>query len=125
MSSTRAAAKILHDTAEPLLHETISGALARAGMTLDDAKLVVVNTPTAWYADFAARALHLDPERTLSVYPLYSNVGPVLMPANLAHAAAGGRLARGDVVVAYAVGSSSTASAIVMRWGDPLVAPIR
>ena len=65
----------------------------------------------------------MDAERTISAYPLYANVGPVLMPANLHLAASLGRIAPGALVLLYSVGSVSTASAAVMRWGDVALGP--
>ena len=43
---------------------------------------------------------------------------PALPTTNLHHAAREGRLAPGDLVLVYAVGSASSAMASVLRWGD-------
>jgi 3-oxoacyl-[acyl-carrier-protein] synthase-3 len=45
-------------------------------------------------------------------------MGLALMPTNLYRAAKSARLKRGDLVLLYSIGSASTASAAVMRWGD-------
>jgi len=118
MRATRAAGEVLHDTAEPYLRQCCTGALRAAGLTTDDIALFVFNTPTAWYADFGADVLGVDRDRTVSTYPIYTNIGPALMPANLHHAALHGRLAPDDVALLYAVGSASTAIATVIRWGE-------
>ncbi len=117
------AGRLMRERSEPQLHACVDGALRAAGVTLDDIKFFVVNTPTAWFARFCARALGIDPERTISMYPTYGNMGPALTTANLYHAAASGRIKKGDLVLVYAVGSVSTAGATVMRWGDVALGP--
>lgn len=125
--SDRAAGKALRDSAPRFLDVCTTGALRRAGVGLGDIDFFVFNTPTAWYARFAARALGVDPDRTLSTYPEYANTGPVLMPTNLHRAASSGRVKPGDLVLLYSIGSVSSAGAVVVRWGDvalgPAVAP--
>lgn len=121
--SDRASGKLLRENSPRYLRECVAGALVRSQVTLDDIKFFVFNTPTAWYARFAARALGVDPERTISTYPTYANMGPVLMPANLYHAAAEGRIRKGDLVLLYSIGSVSSAGAVVIRWGDVALAP--
>ncbi len=118
MRTTRGAGAILHETAEPYLRQACDGALSDAGVSLSDIALCVFNTPTAWYADFCADVLGIDRAKTISVYPRTTNIGPALMAANLHHAASTGRLHAGDLVLVYAVGSASTAMAMVLRWGD-------
>ncbi len=119
----KAAAKLLRETSEPHLLECCHGALERAGKTVDDVDFLVVNTPLAWYPDFAARALGIDSGRTINCYPLYSNVGPALLGTNLFHAAAWEKIRPGDLVLLYTVGSVSSCSAAVVRWGDVALGP--
>lgn len=116
MSANRAAGKILHDTAAPYLQRSVDAGLAAAGLQLSDIDFFVFNTPTAWYANFCAAVLGVSRDRTISTYPIYTNLGPVLMPANLYHAAASGRISRGDKVLLYSVGSSSTAMCAILSW---------
>jgi 3-oxoacyl-[acyl-carrier-protein] synthase-3 len=121
--SDRASGKLLRENSPGYLRESVAGAAKRAGVSVEDIKFFVFNTPTAWYARFAARAIGVDPERTISTYPLYGNTGPVLAPTNLYHAAAEGRIKRGDLVLLYAIGSVSSAGAVIMRWGDVALGP--
>lgn len=114
--------KVLRETAIPYLRECCEGAARRAGVSLDDIDFFVFNTPTAWYSRFCARALGVPQDRTISTYPIYANTGPVLMPSNLYHAAREGRVKPGALVMLYAVGSVSSASAAVVRWGDVALA---
>ena len=114
----RNTAQILRGTSERYLKECCHGALEAAGVALSDIDHFVFNTPLAWYTSFCARVLGIDRRRTLSVYPLYANVGPALLGMNLLHAAHWKGYRPGNLVLLYTVGSVSTCSAAVMRWGD-------
>ena len=114
----KVAAKVLRETSERYLQECTGRALDKAGLGLADVDHFVFNTPLAWYASFCARSLGIDQSRTLSVYPFYANVGPALLGLNLFHAAHWKRFAPGDTVLMYSVGSVSSCSAAVVRWGD-------
>ncbi|NEC92254.1 3-oxoacyl-ACP synthase III family protein [Streptomyces sp. SID12501] len=113
-----AAGRIMRDSAEQQLTTCVRGALDKAGYTIDDVDFLVVNTPVAWFAAFCARALGVDPEKTVSTFGTYANIGPVLTTANLFEAASTGRIKAGDVVVLFGIGSVSTAGAAVVVWGD-------
>ncbi len=119
----RAAAKLLRETSEPHLLECCHGALETSDKSLDDVDFLVVNSPLAWYPDFAARALGIDRTRTINCFPLYSNIGPALLGTNLFHAAAWGKIRPGNLVLLYTVGSVSSCSAAVVRWGDVALGP--
>ncbi len=118
MRSGRHGGKQLHEAAGKYLLECCHGALAAAGVTLEEIACFVFNTPTAWYARFCARALGVPASKTVDTFPTYGNVGPVLMPANLYEAARQGKLRRGDLVLLYSIGSVSSAGAMVVRWND-------
>lgn len=124
MMATPRTGQVLRDTAQPFLLECCEGALQAAGVRLCDVDHVIVNTPTAWFADFAARALGVDRERVSDTHGLYANIGPVLTPVNLHHSAHAGRIKPGDLVLMYAIGSVSSAGAVVMRWGDVALGPM-
>ncbi len=118
MTASKDTAKIINEVGEPFLRECCFGALAKAGLTVADVDFLVANTPTAWYAEFAARAIGLDPSRTISTYERFANTGTALIPMNLHAAATRGQIHAGDLVLLYAVGSVSTAIASLVRWGD-------
>jgi 3-oxoacyl-[acyl-carrier-protein] synthase-3 len=120
---TKETGRILQESAEPLLRECCDGALRAASLGLKDIDFFVVNTPTAWYAPFCTRALGVDESRTISTYRSYANIGPALMPVNLHRAAQTGRIKPNDLVLLYTVGSVSTASAAIMRWGEVGLGP--
>ncbi|HTO52993.1 MAG TPA: 3-oxoacyl-[acyl-carrier-protein] synthase III C-terminal domain-containing protein [Myxococcota bacterium] len=117
MDCTPETGKILYETAEPFLRECCETAVNAAGAKLSEVDFFIFNTPTAWYADFCARALGVPRERTVDTYPEYANIGPALMPVNLYRAADSGRLKAGDLVLLYTVGSVSSAGAALLRWG--------
>jgi 3-oxoacyl-[acyl-carrier-protein] synthase III len=119
-----AAGRSLRDTALPYLRRCVDGAITAAGCRLEDIDFFAFNTPTAWYADFCTKALGIPPERTINTYPLYANMGPVLWPVNLHHAASLGRPTPGDLVLVYSVGSVSSAGAVIMRWGRVGLGPL-
>ncbi len=121
MKCSASSGKILHETAERHLALCCAGATKAAGVKLADIDFLVCNTPTAWFAAFAARALGLDVSKTTSCFSRTGNIGCALLPANL-HAAAG-RLKRGDLVLLYSMGSVATASAAVLRWDGAALGP--
>lgn len=123
MRATPGTGRVLSRTAPAYLRACVEGAARKAGVSLRDIAFFVFNTPTAWFAEFAARELGIDLERTVSTYPRFANTGPVLMPTNLHHAASQGRIARGDLVMLFSIGSVSSASAAVIRWGEVALGP--
>lgn len=112
------AAAMARDTAEPYLLECVHGALAKAALGVGDVDFWVFNTPSAWYADFCASVLGVPADRYHSVYPRYGNIGGALMPTTLYHALHEAKVKPGQTVGFYAIGSSSTASALVLRIGQ-------
>lgn len=117
------AGQMAKETAARYLQECCSGALKNAGVSLEEIGFFVFHSPTAFYPAFCANVLSVPDERWISTYPRYANIGSVVMPATLHVAAREGQLKPNQLVLAYAVGSSSTASAVVMRWGDVALGP--
>ncbi|MDX7989967.1 3-oxoacyl-ACP synthase III family protein [Xenorhabdus sp. Reich] len=113
---------VLRATAEPYLVQTTKGALAKAGLELQDIDFLVVNTPTAWHAEFSANVLGIEPDRVVNTFPQVANIGPVLMPFNAYTAAADGRIKPGDNVLMYGFGGQAEASAAVFRWPHVILA---
>lgn len=123
MKASPEAGRLLKAASESSLRAACEGAASAAGVSLKDIDFFVFNTPLAWYASFCAKTLGVPLERTINTYPLYANVGPVLMPTNLFHAAHAGRIRPGDLVLVYTIGSVSSTGAAVMRWGDVGLGP--
>ncbi|MBL9038988.1 MAG: hypothetical protein JNG84_10765 [Archangium sp.] len=118
MRASESAARALRETAQRALTECCTTAVKQVGLTLNDIDFFAVTTPMAWYSTFCQRTLGFDAKKTFNVHPRYANVGPVLMPANLFHAAHEGKVRPGQVVLLHTVGSVSSASAAVVRWGE-------
>lgn len=124
LTADPAGGRVLRDTAAQFLRECSLGACEKAGVPLSDIDFFVFNTPTAWYARFCCKVLGVDPERTVDTYPLYANTGPALTTGNLFHALYDKRIRPGDKVLVYSVGSLSSASAAVFRWGQTALGPL-
>jgi 3-oxoacyl-[acyl-carrier-protein] synthase III len=116
--ASRRAGKAIRDHSEAYLRCCVDAALSEAGVGLRDIDFLVVNTPTAWYAEFCASVLGFDLEQTVDNYPRYANCGPVLWPNNLRTAVEDGRVRPGSLVLGFTIGSVSTASAVVFRAGE-------
>jgi len=111
-------ASSLAETAVAFVRTCCQKAVVKAGVSLAQIDFFVFNTPTAWYANVCIRALGIEPERTLNLYPYYGNIGPVFPLANLYHAAREEKIKENSLVLVYTNGASATAAATIMRWGD-------
>jgi 3-oxoacyl-[acyl-carrier-protein] synthase-3 len=121
--ATREAAALLSVSTSRNLTACADAALTASGLGRADLDFAVFPTPTAWFAEFGCRALGLGREQTIDTYPRFTNTGPVLSPQNLYFAAREGRLRSGDVVLFVAQGSLSSCGSLVLRWGNPAIAP--
>lgn len=110
-------AKALGQTAADFLRKCCEGAVAAAGVTLEQIDFFLFNTPTAWMATLCTHVLGIEPKRTINLYPQYANIGPVLTVANLYHAEQLEKIRENDLVLIYGSGASGVASASVIRWG--------
>lgn len=118
MAASKDTATLINESGEPTMRAACFGALERAGIGIADIGCLVVNTPTAWYADFACDVLGIERRRAVSTFERFANTGTALLPVNLHESARTGMLGDGDWVLLYSVGSVSTAVATVMRWTD-------
>ena len=115
--------RVLAETATFYVREVCLGAAQAAGVSLSDIDFFIFHTPMPWFVPFAARALEIDPAKTVCTNKFYGNTGPALMPANLHYAVQTGRIKRGDLVLLQSIGSASSAGAVVMRWNAPGLGP--
>ena len=118
LTQTGENASSLAETAVDFVRTCCQEAAVKAGVSLAEIDFFVFNTPTAWYANVCTRALGIEPERTINLYPCYGNIGPVFPLANLYHAAREKKITENSLVLVYTNGASATAAAIIMRWGD-------
>lgn len=123
MQLSENANKLISETSANFLRTCCEGAATAAGVTLEKIDFFVLYTFTAWFANFGARVLGIEPERTINLYPRYANVGPVLTVANLYYAASLGKIRENDLVLVYGIGRAGAASANVMRWGKVALGP--
>lgn len=117
MQCTAEAGRLLRETSEDCIRRTCEKALEDAGLAVSDVAHFIFATPTAWYASFCARSLRIDPKRCVDTYPQYANIGPVCWLANLHEHARNRGIRAGDIVLLCAIGSVSSAGAIVARFG--------
>lgn len=118
LTQTGENASSLAETAVDFVRTCCQEAAVRAGVSLSEIDFFAFNTPTAWYANVCTRALGIEPERTINLYPYYGNIGPVFPLANLYHAVKEQKIKENSLVLVYTNGASATAAATVMRWGD-------
>jgi len=118
MQCTAEAGRLLRETSEDCIRKTCERAIADAGMTKKDVEHFIFATPTAWYVNFCARSLGIDPQRCVDTHPYYANVGPVCWLANLHEHARSRGIRADDVVLMCAIGSVSSVGAIVARFGS-------
>lgn len=111
-------AAVLRESSEPVLRTCVTGALGSAGLELDQIDFFITTTPTAWYSKFCGDVLGYPQSKTVNLHPFICNVGPVMVPASLHHAATLKQIRKGDRVLLYAIGSEAQASAAVITWGD-------
>ncbi|MCP4664264.1 MAG: 3-oxoacyl-ACP synthase [bacterium] len=124
LRAAKIAARVLRDIGPGCLHRCVGEAVRKARVELSDIDFFLFNAPLAWYTRFCARTLGVDLGKTISMYPLYSNLGPTLPVVGLLHAAQWGKIRQGDLVLLYSVGSVSSCAAVVMRWGDVALGPL-
>ncbi len=91
------------------------GALASAGVTIDDIALFLGPQSVAWLNDALCRSLGLPPERTLDTFVEVANIGSATMPFNLERARRSERVRPGELVLAYTPGAGLTRAAVVFR----------
>jgi 3-oxoacyl-[acyl-carrier-protein] synthase-3 len=98
--------------------ESVTRALDRAGIGIDDVALVVPHQANERIIDAAARRLGIESERVMVNIATHGNSSAASIPMALADAVADGRVSAGDIVVKTAFGGGVTWGSIVMRWGD-------
>ena len=117
MQMSNDANKITNIKVEEFLKTCCEGAAEAAGVRLEQIDFFIFHTVFAWFANFAARVLGINPEQTINLYPHYGNCGPVLTVANLYYAAQFEKIKENDLVLVYGMGGAGVAAANVMRWG--------
>lgn len=104
------------DFATQAVPQVVKGALAAAGLDVDDVDLLITHQANARLIEECADRCGVPMDRVPTTVGRYGNTAAASVPITLDEAAADGRLHRGDVVVLAAVGGGMTAGALVMRW---------
>jgi 3-oxoacyl-[acyl-carrier-protein] synthase III len=92
-------------------------ALAAAGLTTADIRLVVPHQANMRIIDATARRLNLPAEKVYANIDRYGNTSAASIPIALAEAADRGLLSDGDYVLFTAFGGGLTWASAVLRWG--------
>lgn len=115
----------IREVTEPAFRECVDGALAAAGLTIADVDFFAFNSSTAWLVPFYCSVLGVDPERSIDTHQAFANTGPVLVPSSMFYGAHAGRIPDGGTVLAFAIGNTSNAIALVLRWEGVALAPVQ
>lgn len=124
LEASKNMSKLIRDHTKKFIRECCLGAIADAGVTLEQIDFFVFSTPFAWFAKLFTLTLGIEPKRTLNLYPYYGNIGAALPIVNLYYAAQLGKICENSLVLVFSIGGSSTAVATIMRWGDVALSPV-
>ncbi len=97
--------------------ESSEQAIAEAGITVDDVKLVVPHQANLRIIDALAKRMGVPIERVMVNIEHYGNTSAASIPIALCEAAEQGRLERGDYVLLTAFGGGLSWGSGVVRWG--------
>lgn len=99
------------------LVESSHQAIAEAGLTMDDIRLVVPHQANFRIIDALIKRLELPPERVVINIERYGNTSGASVPIALNEAAEAGRLHKGDYILLTAFGAGFAWASAVVRWG--------
>lgn len=116
--ASRVAGEMAKNNAIEYLVTCVEAALKNTNLELKNIDFFVFNSPTAWYPEFCGKILGIDPEKYINVYEDYGNIGNCLMPTTLWHVLDRNKVKKGDTVLMYSIGSTSTASTAIMRMNE-------
>ena len=88
----------------------------KAGLSLEDIKLVIPHQANRRIIESAAKNLELPIDRFVVNIERYGNTTAGTIPLGLRDAVEQGRLKKGDLVLLIAVGAGYTAGGVLLRW---------
>jgi len=97
--------------------------LEKAGLSLEDLKLLIPHQANQRIIDAAAQFLDLPPEAVYKNLDKYGNTSAASIPIALSEAVEEGIIQSGDVVVCAGFGAGLTWGATAIRWTRPHPAP--
>lgn len=101
------------------MEESSLKALAQAGLTLDDVRVVIPHQANRRIIEAIAERLDVPIDRFFINLDRYGNTSAATIPIAITEAAAHGRLTQGDIVLFTAFGGGLTWGSAVVRWGVP------
>lgn len=102
-----------------VITESVPQAVARAGITMQDIKLIIPHQANTRIIHAAARSLKLDESMFMSNIERYGNTSAASIPIALTEAIQQGRLAPNDYVVMVGFGAGLAWGSVVIKWGTP------
>ena len=102
-----------------VIADSIHQALAQAGLTINDVKLIVPHQANARIIAAAARSLKLDETMFMSNVDRYGNTSAASIPIALCEAVQQNRIQPNDHVVFVGFGGGLTWASMVVKWGVP------
>lgn len=98
------------------LAETAETCLARAGVTADDIDWIVPHQANLRIITRTAQKMGVDMDRVVVTVQDHGNTSAASIPLALSVAVADGRIRRGDLIVAEAIGGGLAWGSVVLRW---------
>jgi 3-oxoacyl-[acyl-carrier-protein] synthase III len=115
--------KELYRVAVRTMEESLREALAGAGVTADELKLIIPHQANQRIIDAVRERLGLPAEKMVLNIDRYGNTSSASIPISLDEVVRAGRVAPGDHIAFVAFGGGVTWGASVMRWTQPLTVP--
>jgi len=115
----------IREATEVAFRRCVEGALADAGLGVGDIDFFAFNASTAWLVPFYCSLLGVDQQRSIDTHVDFANTGPILVPASLFYGAHAGRIPDGGRVLAFGIGNTSNAVALVLQWDAVALAPVQ
>jgi 3-oxoacyl-[acyl-carrier-protein] synthase III len=100
-----------------LLVDSANKALAQAGMTADQMKVVIPHQANIRIIEAAMNRLGVPMEKTCNVLAETGNTSAASIPLALSKALDDGRIEKGDLVLLCGFGAGMTSASAVLRWG--------
>jgi 3-oxoacyl-[acyl-carrier-protein] synthase III len=102
-----------------IIKSSITEALEKAGITIDDVSLIVPHQANERIIQAAARNLKIDPSKFMINLDRYGNTSAATIPIALTEAVEMGKINDGDYVVFVGFGGGLTWAAAVIQWVAP------
>lgn len=102
-----------------VITESVTEAVYKAGITLDDVALIVPHQANERILVAAARSLNMDISKFMSNVERYGNTSAASIPIALYEAVQEGRVHEGDYIVFVGFGGGLSWGAVVIRWRVP------